>query len=221
MESSRVPREADVAPAAEPAAGSTAGWTPANPAPLGLAGFATTTFVLSVINSGLVGGGAASFPTVFGLTLAYGGLAQLIAGIWEFRTGNTFGAVVFTSYGAFWISFYILAHSSLAGLPKNEVFSLIGLFLWAWTIFTAYMLIAALRTNGVVAGIFVLLLLTFIFLSIGNSALAGTTSATNGTIKIGGWLGIVTALAAWYGSAAIVVNATWGKTVLPVFPLGG
>jgi hypothetical protein len=128
-----------------------------------LAAFATTTFVLSVINSGLVGGGAVSFPTAFGLTLAYGGwwlcgggcggLAQLIAGTWEFRTGNTFGAVVSTACGAFWISFYILAHSSLGGLPKNEVFSMIGLFLWAWTIFTAYMLIAALRTNAVVAGV--------------------------------------------------------------------
>lgn len=219
MEASRVPREADVAPAtSDPPV---AGWTPANPAALGLTGFATTTFVLSVINAGLVGGAAGSFPAVFGLTLAYGGLAQLIAGIWEFRTGNTFGAVAFTSYGAFWISFYVLAHSSLGAVPKNEIFSLIGLFLYAWTIFTAFMLIASLKTNGVVAIVFLLLLVTFIFLAIGNSALAGGTVLTNGTIKIGGYLGLITALAAWYGSAAIVINETWGRTVLPLFPIGG
>jgi uncharacterized protein len=212
-------READIAPA--PAPSQATGWTPANPAALGLTGFATTTFVLSMINTGLVGGAAGSFPAVFGLTLAYGGLAQLIAGIWEFRTGNTFGAVAFTSYGAFWISFYVLAHSSLGAVPKTEIFSLIGLFLWAWTIFTAFMFIASLRTNGVVAIVFLALMVTFIFLAIGNSALAGGTAITNGTIKIGGYLGIITALAAWYGSAAIVINETWGRTVLPLFPLGG
>jgi succinate-acetate transporter protein len=220
MEAGGLPREADVAPAAETAA-PVAGWAPANPAALGLTGFATTTFVLSVINTGLVGGAAGSFPAVFGLTLVYGGLAQLLAGMWEFRTGNTFGAVAFTSYGAFWISFYVLAHSSLGDVPKNEIFSLIGLFLWAWTIFTAYMFIASLRTNGVVAAVFGLLLITFIFLAIGNSALAGTTSVTNGTIKIGGYLGIVTALVAWYGSGAIIINETWGRPVLPLFPVGG
>ena len=222
MSATQAPREADVAPAAEAASATSAGWTPSDPGPLGLAAFATTTFMLSVINAGLVGGAAASFPAVFGLTLAFGGLGQLIAGIWEFRTGNTFGALAFTAYGGFWISFYFLAHYALGGaLPKNEVFSLIGLYLWAWTIFTAIMLLAAVRTNGVVAGVFVLLLLTFIFLAIGNSALEGTTSVINGTIKIGGYLGIVTALVAWYGCAAGVVNSTWGRTVLPVFPIGG
>src|SRR5215475_15979725 len=100
-------READVAPApADPYAGRTAGWTPANPAPLGLAGFAATTFMLSMINANLVNHN--SLTGVLGLALAYGGIAQLIAGIWEFRTGNTFGAVAFCSYGAFWISFYFL-----------------------------------------------------------------------------------------------------------------
>jgi succinate-acetate transporter protein len=220
MEAGRLPREADVAPAtsADPTQGA---WSPADPGPLGLAAFAITTFMLSVINAGLVGGGAGSFPAVFGLMLAVGGLAQLIAGIWEFRNENTFGAVAFCSYGGFWISFYLLAHSGLAAVPKNEVFSLIGLFLYAWTIFTVIMLVAALRTTGAIAVVFLLLTITFLLLAIGNSALAGTTSATNGTIKLGGWLGIITALAAWYTCAAGLVNSTWGRTVLPVFPIGG
>src|SRR2546423_2102797 len=76
----------------------------ADPGPLGLAGFAMTTFVLSMFNAKLVGSGGE--PIVYGLALAYGGLAQVLAGMWEFRTGNTFGAVAFTSYGAFWLSFW-------------------------------------------------------------------------------------------------------------------
>src|SRR3954453_19316785 len=76
----------------------------ADPGPLGLAAFALTTFVLSMFNADLVGKGGE--PVVFGLAFAYGGLAQVLAGMWEFRTGNTFGAVAFTSYGAFWLSFW-------------------------------------------------------------------------------------------------------------------
>src|SRR5947209_12829266 len=87
------------------------GWIPANPAPLGLAGFGITTFVLSMMNANLVSD--TNLPVVLGLAIAYGGLAQLLAGMWEFRTGNTFGAVAFTSYGAFWISFYFLAQVQL------------------------------------------------------------------------------------------------------------
>src|SRR5437588_2037169 len=101
-------READVAPAADPTGGRMAGWTPADPGPLGLAAFAGTTFILSMINARLVAGPLTDVPVVLGMALAYGGLAQLLAGMWEFRTGNTFGAVAFTSCGAFWISFYFL-----------------------------------------------------------------------------------------------------------------
>ena len=104
-------READVAPAPDPTGGRSATWTPADPGPLGLAGFAGTTFVLSMINTNLVGIG--SLPVVFGLALAYGGIAQFAAGLWEFRTGNTFGAVAFCSFGAFWISYYFLVHTAL------------------------------------------------------------------------------------------------------------
>jgi succinate-acetate transporter protein len=219
MEASRIgAREADVAPApaTEPTGGRLAGWTPADPGPLGLAGFAATTFVLSMINANLVGGKA--LPVVLGLALAYGGIAQLLAGMWEFRTGNTFGAVAFSSFGAFWISFYILVHIAAPTLG-SEAGSAIGLYLWTWGIFTTYMFFASLRTTGAVALVFLLLAITFIILGIGNSALAGGTSATNGTIKLGGWFGIFTAIVAWYASFAAVINSTFGRVVLPVFPL--
>jgi hypothetical protein len=222
MEGSRLPREADVAPAPDPTAGRTAGWTPADPGPLGLAAFAGTTFVLSLVNAGLVGDktlvGGGLLPLVAALALAYGGAAQLLAGIWEFRTGNTFGAVAFCSYGAFWISFYFIVQAA-GSVAKTELFSGLGLYLWMWGIFTAYMFIASLRTTGAVAVVFLLLAITFIVLGIGNSALAGGTSVTNGTIKLGGYIGIITAIAAWYASFAAVINSTFGRVVAPVFPL--
>jgi succinate-acetate transporter protein len=211
MEASRPgAREADIAPAPVDQ-GRVVGWSPADPGPLGLAAFAATTFVLSMINSRLVGAGA--LPAVFGLALAYGGVAQLIAGIWEFRTGNTFGALAFCSYGAFWISAYILLHTSVVAVPAKEVGAAIGLYLWTWTIFTAIMLVASLRTTGAVALVFALLLITFIFLSIGFS---GNSLST---IKIGGYFGIATAIAAWYTAGAGVINSTFGRAVVPVFPL--
>lgn len=220
MEASRLPREADVAPAEDPTASRPAGWSPADPGPLGLAGFATTTFVLSMINANLLGGGVLTAAGIVApLALAYGGLAQFAAGLWEFRTGNTFGATAFCSFGAFWISFYVLLHVTVGALPKGEVFSSVGLYLWAWGIFTAYMFIASLRTTGAVALVFLLLAITFIVLGIGNSALAGTLHTTNGTIKLGGYLGIATAIVAWYASFAGVTNATFGRAIIPVVPL--
>ena len=226
MEAARVPgREADVAPApatSEPTGGRLAGWTPADPGPLGLAAFAGTTFMLSLVNSGLVGThlvpGGGLLPMVAALALAYGGIAQLVAGIWEFRTGNTFGAVAFCSFGAFWISFFFVVQSVGKNVP-TEIFSGLGLYLWMWGIFTAYMFIASLRTTGAVALVFLLLAITFIILGIGNSALAGTHSAINGTIKLGGYVGIATAIVAWYASFAAVLNSTFGRVVMPVFPL--
>ena len=221
-------READIAPGPDPTGGRSAGWTPADPGPLGLAGFAGTTFVLSMVNSGLVGDktlvGGGLLPLVAGLALAYGGIAQLLAGLWEFRTGNTFGAVAFCSFGAFWISFFLIVQLGVPGVVAGKgggvLFSGLGLYLWMWGIFTTYMFIASLRTTGAVALVFLLLAITFIILGIGNSALAGTTNVTNGTIKLGGYFGLATAIAAWYASMAAVVNSTFGKVVMPVYPLG-
>ena len=180
--------------------------TVADPGPLGLAAFALTTFVLSLVNSGLIPAG--DVVVVLPIALAYGGIAQLLAGMWEFKRNNTFGAVAFTSYGAFWLSFYFLATKFLKGAPSDAV----AIFLLAWTIFTLYMLIASFGTNGSVAAIFLVLEVTFIFLTWGNFA------NSSGIIKVGGYLGIVTAILAWYGSMAVVVNSTFGKTVFPTFP---
>jgi len=187
------------------------GWVPADPGPLGLAGFAMTTFVLSMFNAQLVGSGGE--PVVLGLALTYGGLAQLLAGMWEFRTGNTFGAVAFTSFGAFWLSFAVLVAVFEPQIPTGDLSSAIGLYLWAWAIFTTYMFVASLRTTGTVALVFLLLSVTFILLAAGNSG------ENTDVIKWGGYLGLATAVAAWYASFAAVVNSTFKRTVLPVMPL--
>ena len=187
------------------------GWTPADPGPLGLAGFAMTTFVLSMFNAKLVSSGGE--PVVLGLALAYGGIAQLLAGMWEFRTGNTFGAVAFSSYGAFWISFWALVTFFAPKIPAADAGHAIGLYLWAWAIFTTYMFVASLRTTGAVALVFFLLSITFILLGAGNSG------GHENVIKWGGYVGLLTAVAAWYASFAVVTNSTFGRTVLPVMPL--
>ena len=180
----------------------------ADPAPLGLAAFALTTFVLSFVNTGLF----KVEPVVFGLALAYGGIGQFAAGMWEFAKGNTFGATAFASYGAFWVSFWWLTgHTDLTGSPEGDVTNTIGLYLLAWGIFTAYMTIAATRVSGAVLAVFVLLTITFFLLAIGDFA---TSEAIT---KTGGWFGIATALAAWYASLAGVTAFTHKR---PVFPVG-
>lgn len=199
-------------PEREPTEGRSAGWLPADPGPLGLAGFALTTFVLSMFNAGLVSKTAE--PVVLGLALAYGGVAQILAGMWEFRTGNTFGAVAFTSFGAFWISYWALVTFFIGDIPGSEVGAAVGLYLISWGIFTAYMFVASLRTTAAIATVFILLAATFFLLGIGNS------SESEGLIEVGGWFGLLTAVAAWYASFAAVTNSTFGRTVLPVKPLG-
>jgi succinate-acetate transporter protein len=184
--------------------------TVADPGPLGLGAFALTTFVLSVYNAGIVGEG--SEPVVFGLALAYGGLAQLLAGMWEFRTGNTFGAVAFTSFGAFWLSFWALETFYADKIPPGDAGHGVGLFLIAWGIFTLYMTVAALRTTTAILTVFALLTLTVFLLGIGNAG------GTEGIVKAGGWFGLATAVAAWYASFAAVVNSTFGRVVAPVGP---
>ncbi|HET9162787.1 MAG TPA: acetate uptake transporter [Solirubrobacterales bacterium] len=187
------------------------GWTPADPGPLGLAAFALTTFVLSMFNAGLVS--HAGEPVVLGLALGYGGIAQILAGMWEFRTGNTFGAVAFTSFGAFWLSFWAIVAFYAGDIPAAHVGDAVGLYLIAWGIFTAYMFIASLRTTAAVALVFILLAITFFLLGIGNAG------ENEGVVEAGGWFGLATAVAAWYASFAAVTNSTFGRTVLPVRPL--
>jgi uncharacterized protein len=190
----------------------------ADPGPLGLAGFAGTTFFLSVVNTNMLG---ASVQTiVLGLALFYGGLAQLLAGMWEFAKGNTFGALAFGSFGAFWLSFWYLLNHLPEKAPPKDILHGVGVYLLVWTIFTFYMTIAAIRTTAAVLGVFVLLTLTFLALTIGwlSESVLQFAHNSNGWIHLGGWLGLVTALVAWYASFAGVTNATFRRTVLPVLP---
>ncbi len=183
----------------------------ANPGPLGLAAFALTTFVLSMFNADLIGKGGE--PVVLGLALAYGGLTQLLAGMWEFKRGNTFGAVAFSSYGAFWLSFWALVVFYAKQIPAGDAGDAIGLFLIGWGIFTAYMWVASFRASVGVMLVFLLLAITFFLLGFGN------TGADTGMIKWGGYFGLATAAAAWYVSFAEVMFGSFGRWILPIKPL--
>ena len=182
----------------------------ADPAPLGLAAFALTTFLLSAKNAGLMG--SASGDAWLGYAFAYGGFTQLLAGMWEFRNKNVFGATAFGSYGGFWIGLGLWA---LLVAPKATDKAAaghdIGWILLAFAIFNTYMLIMSLGVNMAVFGVFLTLEITEVVLFIG--AFAGNDSIN----KIGGWIGIITAVVAWYTSAAGVSNGIpGGKIRLPV-----
>jgi len=182
-----------------------------DPGPLGLAGFATTTFFLSVVNTNMLG--ATVQNVVLGLALFYGGLAQLLAGMWEFVKGNTFGAVAFSSFGAFWLSYwYLVGHTDLTGLKANDAHHSLGVYLLVWTIFTAYMFVCSSRTNLAIMVVMGLLTLTFFFLFLGEY------TDTTGLTRVGGVLGLLTAIAAWYTSMAGVMHATAKRVILPVYP---
>lgn len=191
--------------------GAAPGWVPANPAPLGLAAFGITTLMLSVMNANLVSF-ANDLPVVLGMALAYGGIGQLLAGLWEFRTGNTFGAVAFCSFGAFWISFFFLVTFDLAkvGGGAAGVNAGLGLYLWAWAIFTGMMFLCSFTATRAVQAVFLVLTITFIFLGIGNSG--GNASM----IHVGGWAGIVTAALALYAACGEIMTAVYGHDVLPL-----
>jgi len=177
--------------------------TAANPAPLGLCGFALTTFVLSAANAQLFTGAT----IVVGLALFYGGVAQLLAGMWEFKSGNTFGATAFTSYGAFWLA--VGASLQLKLIPNDAAF---GYFLLGWTIFTGLMFLGTLRSNMALIIVFGVLFLTFLSLTIANLG-GGSTFGI-----IGGYLGIITALAAWYTALAGILASSKSVFTLPVGP---
>jgi uncharacterized protein len=190
----------------------------ADPAPLGLAAFALTTFLLSAINAHWANTSTGS--DWLGYAFAYGGLCQLLAGMWEFRNKNVFGATAFSTYGGFWIGIGLWAvlvapHAASATAADKDL----GWILLAFAIFNTYMLIFSSQLNTAVFLVFLTLELTEIFLFIGN--FAGNTNI----VKVGGYIGIVTALVAWYTSAAGVINGMKGKPVFPVgkplFNLGG
>jgi len=186
----------------------------ADPAPLGLAAFALTTFMLS-------GHNATFIPDILwvGLALFYGGTVQLLAGMWEFRNRNVFGATAFSTYGGFWlglgITVVLLETTKIgAGLTPTDIGNGVAWFLVAFAIFNTYMMLWALRVNTAVFGVFLTVEITEIVLAIGAFNLAHGGSAT--ILHVGGWVGIVTAAVAWYTSAAGVVNSMAPRAVLPV-----
>ncbi|HEY5693312.1 MAG TPA: acetate uptake transporter [Gaiellaceae bacterium] len=187
----------------------------ADPAPLGLAGFALTTFLLSGTNASWIPDLIWVAPAIF-----YGGLAQFCAGMWEFRNRNVFGATAFSTYGGFWMGlglYVILAHTTsfLTALTgKNDVNNSLAWFLFAFAVFNTYMLIGSMRVNAAVFGVFLTLEITEILLVIGFFNLSH--GGTPWLLHAGGWAGIVTAGVAWYTSAAGVWNGVAGRVVLPV-----
>lgn len=189
-----------------PAAAVAAAPPVADPAPLGLAGFALTTFLLSAFNANLTRGGGGEW---LAFALAYGGIAQLLAGMWEFRNNNVFGATAFGTYGSFWIGLFIFFRF-VAPTPLENVTNDLGWILLAFAIFNIYMLLFSAQANLAVFGVFLGLELALIVLSI------GFFSANTNTIKVGGYIGIVTALIAWYTSAAGIAAGMGGKIRLPV-----
>jgi succinate-acetate transporter protein len=184
----------------------------ANPGPLGLSAFALTTFVLSSVNAGWFPGATS---IVIALALFYGGIAQLCAGMWEFKTGNTFGATAFSSYGAFWLSlgFTLLPGSGILASIGKTAPQALGLFLLGWTIFTAIMFIGTLRSNAALIAVFAVLALTFLSLTIGF--LTGSSTF----ITLGGWLGVITAILAWYTALAGLLSSSKSAFSLPVGPI--
>ncbi len=187
----------------------------ADPAPLGLAGFALTTFLLSGHNASFIPDLIWVGPAIF-----YGGLAQFAAGMWEFRNRNVFGATAFTTYGGFWMGlglYIILAVGNakwLAAYAGGDLTNALAWFLFAFAIFNTYMLLASMRVNAAVFLVFLTLEITEILLVIGFFNISH--GGTEWWLHAGGWAGIVTAGVAWYTSAAGVMNGVSGKRVLPV-----
>jgi succinate-acetate transporter protein len=183
----------------------------AAPAAWAVTAFGTTSFMLGVYNAGLLP--ASSAMIVVPVALFFGGLTQVIVAILEVVRGNLFGAVVFGTYGPFWIIYGTISTIFATSIPAADTGTAISLLLSMFAVVTAFLLVAALRTDAVLVAIFVLILVALIFLAVG----AGTGSA--GLTRIGGWLTLAFALLAWYHAAADVIAATFGRPVLPVFPL--
>ncbi len=181
---------------------------PANPAPLGLVAFGLTTVVLSSINAKLIPADAVT--VVVPLAFAFGGLGQIIAGSMEFRNGNTFGTVAFTSFGLFWWWFAFLQWTLGAGWIKAGPNINVGLAVtfFMWGVFTLYMWISTFRSNIGLWLVFLTLWLTFFLLAGGEAGV--------GTQNIGGYMGILSGLLAMYVSFAEVTNNMFGRTVIPL-----
>ncbi|HET9654807.1 MAG TPA: acetate uptake transporter [Kineosporiaceae bacterium] len=178
----------------------------ADPAPLGLAALALTTFLASAKNAEWTHGTSAWL----GYAFAYGGLCQLLAGMWAFRNRNVFGATAFSTYGGFWIGLALYAQLVAGRASAAQVRNDLGWILLAFAIFNTYMLLWSTQVNEAVLAVFLILEITEIVLFVGYF------SGSSTTIRFGGYLGVLTALAAWYASAAGVINGMRGRAMLPV-----
>jgi succinate-acetate transporter protein len=181
----------------------------ADPGPLGLAGYAASTLALCTYNAGLLP--ASGKAIVFMLAFWYGGIVQILVGMWEVKRNNLFGAVAFTTYGAFWCAFASMEVFVKAGIYTFGAYD-VGLFLLAFTIFTFYMWIGTFKLNNALVFTFTTLFLAFLFLTLGEFGY--------GTTVLGGWIGIASALGAFYTSAASVLNNVFRRKVLPIGPRG-
>ncbi|KAG2228508.1 hypothetical protein INT48_002647, partial [Thamnidium elegans] len=189
--------------------------TIANPGPLGLSSFALTTFVLSLHNAGA--GVAADGPSnvVVGLAFFYGGIVQLLAGMWEFKTGNTFGATAFSSYGGFWLSYGLIfipgagITSSYADEDESVFRKSMGIYLISWAIFTGIMLISSHRSSVGLMSMFFFLFITFILLAASEYNDSLTTKIAAGAF------GTITALAAWYNALSGLLTKDSSYFLLP------
>ncbi|MDR3528885.1 MAG: acetate uptake transporter [Rhizomicrobium sp.] len=180
-----------------------------NPAALGLVCFGLTTVLLSLINAGVLPAGGE--PVVIPLAIAFGGTAQILAGLMEFKLGNTFGTTAFIAYGAFWWWFALLllfGHTGVIDLSKAGPTVPVALILWG--VFTLYMWIGTFRLSPLLFLVFLTLWATFFLLG------GGGLLARPDISKIGGWVGLVCGSLAMYGSFAMVINSTAGKKVMPL-----
>lgn len=195
----------------------------ANPAPLGLCAFALTTFVLGCINMGTRG--ISSPNIVVGLAFGYGGLVQLLAGMWEMAVGNTFGATALSSYGGFWIAFAIVftpggfdIEAQLLSADNGSAtmfYNSLGLFLMGWFIFTTILVMCTLRSTVAFFSLFFSLDLAFLLLGIGY--LVRTDGApTTSIIKAGGFFALLAAFLAWYNALAGIADSSNSFFIIPV-----
>jgi succinate-acetate transporter protein len=179
-----------------------------NPAPLGLMAFGVTTVLLNLHNAGFFGLGS----MILAMGIFYGGLAQVFAGLMEYRNGNTFGTVAFTSYGFFWLSLVALIVLPQMGLGTATEPSAMAAYLFMWSIVTALLFFGTLRTNK--ATMFVFGSLAVLFLLLGLGEVTGNADITH----LAGWEGIVVGFSAIYTSIALILNETYARVVLPIFP---
>ncbi|HEY3419352.1 MAG TPA: acetate uptake transporter [Methanomassiliicoccales archaeon] len=179
----------------------------ANPAPLGLMGFGMTTILLNLHNAGFFALGS----MILAMGIFYGGIAQVVAGVMEWKKGNTFGMMAFTSYGMFWISLVALIVMPQMGIGTETGSSAMAAFLFMWAIFSGVMLIGTLKTNKVMIFVFGSLTLLLVLLGLGNGL-------NNPDIKmIAGYEGIICGASALYLAAAEILNEVYGRAILPIF----